>query len=545
MLKHSKNSHTDDPAARMQELSRQVDMLTELSATGFRLSHILRCQELYDAFADTVGQKLGTDNVAVYIHEKKERTLRLAYNRGDEVATRMVNLDDHEIFRRMVQQEVMTRASIEADQVLRQFFTDKELNWQGAGIWIPLSMQSDLIGLVAAGYGTEELPEGHSGREFLENISSHAAVCIHNCRMYEMRKKEKEDLDRTLYNLSLLYDIGRAMTHISDLKSLLKYILNQAIAVTHAEKGSIMLHDPDTDRLSIRVLAGLEDKVYQERVNNNEITCRSFLPGEGVAGRVFQSGEPIFINQTGDDASFVESASSYVQSIACIPMHVYNETIGVINVTNKKDAAGFVADDLEMLSAVADQAAVSISKAQLWEMAVNDSLTGLHVRRYFMVRFQEEVSRTERYDKTLSVVMADLDYFKVVNDTFGHTAGDQVLKAVGEYLHGSIRDVDCVGRYGGEEFILLLPETEKAAAKGLAERLRKGIADMKVGNLPNVTISMGIATFPEDGTTADELLLKADAALYEAKNKGRNRVVEYTEGIPLPEVKPDAEKTCG
>ena len=335
------------------------------------------------------------------------------------------------------------------------------------------------------------------------------------------------------------------MTHISDLKSLLKYILNQAIAVTHAEKGSIMLHDPDTDRLSIRVLAGLDDKVYQERVNNNEITCRSFLPGEGVAGRVFQSGEPIFINETGGDTAFVESSSSFVQSIACIPMRVYNETIGVINVTNKKGDIGFVPEDIQMLSAVADQAAVSISKAQLWEMAVNDSLTGLHVRRYFMVRFQEEVSRTERYDKTLSVVMADLDYFKAVNDTFGHTAGDKVLKAVGEYLHSSIRDVDCVGRYGGEEFILLLPETEKAAAQRLAERLRKGIAVLDLGNLPKVTISMGIATFPEDGKNADELLLKADAALYEAKNKGRNRVVGYTEDIPLPEVNPDAEKGQG
>ena len=120
------------------------------------------------------------------------------------------------------------------------------------------------------------------------------------------------------------------------------------------------------------------------------------------------------------------------------------------------------------------------------------------------------------------------------------TAGDQVLKAVGEHLHGSIRDVDCVGRYGGEEFILLLPETDKDAARRLSERLRKGIAAMNTDDLPNTTISMGIATFPEDGTNADELLLRADAALYEAKKKGRNRVVGYTETIPLPDVNPDA-----
>ena len=535
MLDPSENALADDPAAQIDKLSRQVEMLTELSRTGFRLSHLLHCQELYAAFTEIISSKLGTDTVAVYIHEKKERALRLVYNRGADVATRVFNLDNHELFIRMVQKEIMNRASIAADRALQQFFTEKELDWQGGESWFPLSMQSDLIGLVMAGPGTAELPEENANGQFLEKICAHAAVCIHNCLLYELREKEKEDLDRTLYNLSLLYDIGRAMTHISDLKSLLKYILNQAIAVTHAEKGSIMLHDPDTDRLSVRVLAGLEDKAYQERVNNNEITCRSFLPGEGVAGRVFLTGEAIFINETGNDASFVEPASSFVQSIACIPMRVYNETIGVINVTNKKNETGFIADDITMLSAVADQAAVSISKAQLWEMAVNDSLTGLHVRRYFMVRLQEEVSRTERYEKTLSVVMADLDYFKAINDAFGHTAGDQVLKAVGEYLHGSIRDVDSVGRYGGEEFVILLPETEKAAARQLSERLRKGITDMELGNLPNITISMGVATFPEDGSTAEELLQKADAALYEAKRRGRNRVVGYTKAIPLPD----------
>ncbi|MEN8243547.1 MAG: sensor domain-containing diguanylate cyclase [Thermodesulfobacteriota bacterium] len=542
MLDPSENTSVEDPAAQIEKLSRQVELLTELSTTGFRLSHLLRCHELYAAFAETVGSKLGTENVALYVHEKKERMLRLAYQQGADVSTRLLSLDDHSLFKRLMQKEMLTRASIEADPVLKQFFDARGLDWQDAGIWIPLSMQHDLVGLVRVGLDPERLPEDDNTRRFIEKICVHAAVCIHNCRLYEMREKEKEDLDRTLYNLSLLYDIGRAMTHISDLKSLLKYILNQAIAVTHAEKGSIMLHDPDTDRLSIRVLAGLDDKVYQARVNNNEITCRSFLPGEGVAGRVFQSGEAVFINETGGDSSFVEAASSFVQSIACIPMHVYNETIGVINVTNKKNKAGFIADDIEMLSAVADQAAVSISKAQLWEMAVNDSLTGLHVRRYFMVRLQEEVSRTERYEKTLSVVMADLDHFKAINDTFGHTAGDQVLKAVGEYLHTSIRDVDCVGRYGGEEFVLLLPETDKASAQGLSERLRKGIAAMQPDNLPDITISMGIATFPEDGRKAGELLQKADAALYAAKRKGRNRVIGYTNAILWPDVNPGAAK---
>lgn len=216
-------------------------------------------------------------------------------------------------------------------------------------------------------------------------------------------------------------------------------------------------------------------------------------------------------------------------------MKVYEDIIGVINVTNKKNGNGFTNEDIEMLGAVADQAAISISKAQLWEMAINDSLTGLHVRRYFMAKLQDEINRTQRYKKSLSVVMGDLDQFKTVNDTYGHTAGDKVLKAVGAFLQKSVRDVDSVGRYGGEEFIMFLPETVKEAAFVLADRLCKGVSEIKVGSLPPVTISLGIATFPDDGKNIDDLLQRADAALYAAKENGRDQVVVYTEEIPVPE----------
>jgi diguanylate cyclase (GGDEF)-like protein len=296
-----------------------------------------------------------------------------------------------------------------------------------------------------------------------------------------------------------------------------------------------MLYDPDTNQLSIRVLAGLEDEGYQEKVNNNEIKCKTFIPGEGVAGTVFETGEPIIINKTDDNKTFVGSSASFARSIACVPMKVYKDTIGVINVTNKKGQTGFTDQDVEMLRAVADQAAISISKAQLWEMAVNDSLTGLHVRRYFMAKLQDEILRTDRYKKTLSIIMSDLDNFKKINDTYGHTAGDRVLKAVGSYLKDSIRDVDSIGRYGGEEFIMFLPETSKKAAHVLADRLRIGVSEIKMDEkLPGVTISLGISTFPEDGKTLNELLDKADAALYRAKANGRNQVISYTKDILLP-----------
>jgi len=528
------NAGQTDPVETIKALEHHIEQLQELADAGHQLSHILHSNELYAEFTEIVCSKLGIDQLAVYIYHTKERSFRLSHNRGFDRIINEFKLDDHDLFGRMIQKEMLTRETIEKNDGIRDYFKDKKMDWQAVGAWVPLVMQNDLIGLVILNRTPEDLSGDKHNLTYLKDICAHATVCIHTCLLYEMRQREKEDLDKTLYNLSLLYNIGRAMTHISDLKSLLKYILNQAIEVTQAEKGSIMLHDPDTNQLSIRVLAGLEDSLYQERVNNNEIKCKSFLPGEGVAGQVFETGQAVFVNRTGENDAFVESTTSFAKSIACIPMHVYSEIIGVINVTNKKNKAGFSNDDIEMLTAVADQAAVSISKAQLWEMAVKDSLTGLHVRRYFMARLQDEIHRTERYKNSLSVVMADLDHFKAVNDTYGHTSGDQVLRAVGKFLHDSVRDVDSVGRYGGEEFIMFLPETSKDAAQLLSERLRKGVAAIELGNLPGVTVSMGIATFPEDGKTIEELLKKADAALYAAKERGRNKVAVYIQEITIP-----------
>jgi diguanylate cyclase (GGDEF)-like protein len=323
------------------------------------------------------------------------------------------------------------------------------------------------------------------------------------------------------------------MNYISDLKNLLQYILSKAIEVTFAEKGSLMLYDMETDQLNIRVLAGMKDTAFQDKVNNNEIACRSFKPGEGIAGRVYVTAKPLVVNNIKEDDGFIDSEKSYVRSIACIPMVVYNDVIGVINVTNKRHDKAFTDEDVEMLKAVADQAAVAINKAQLWDMAVTDSLTGLYVRRYFLVKLQEELHRAERYDNILSIVMADLDHFKNINDTYGHDAGDRVLKAIGKFLQQNIRDVDMVARYGGEEFVIMIPEAANDAAHILSERLRKQMSELKIEDLPPITISLGIATYPFDGSDLADLIKKADAAMYAAKRDGRNRVVKYSPDIPM------------
>ncbi|MDC3237342.1 sensor domain-containing diguanylate cyclase [bacterium] len=527
MTDKANSKSQDNTHPRIKELSELLDAVHRLSDT--------RCSdELYGTFAGIVSRKLGADAIAIFNFNQEINSFSLVYNQGFKTWKDELNSGDG-LLSRLRQNRFQPMEAFDDIPEVKSFFREEKPKNLKSVTWALLNMKENVIGLMVLNKSLTEISKNEFYLDFLTRVCMHAAVTINSCLLHERHKKEKEDLDKTLNNLSLLYNIGRAMTYISDLKSLLKYILNQAIVVTVAEKGSIMLHDPDTNQLSVRVLAGLQDKEYEQKVNNNEIKCKTFEPGEGVAGSVFQTGEPVFINKTGEDKRFIESGTSFADSIACIPMKVYDDIIGVINVTNKKIGEGFTGDDIEMLGAVADQAAISISKAQLWEMAINDSLTGLHVRRYFMAKLQDEIHRTQRYKKSLSVIMGDLDQFKSVNDSYGHTAGDKVLKAVGVFLQKSVRDVDSVGRYGGEEFIMFLPETVKEAAFVLADRLRKGILKIEIGNLPPVTISLGIATFPDDGKNIDDLLQRADAALYTAKENGRNQVVSYSEEIPVLE----------
>jgi len=511
----------------------QPEEQTEILKSCRKLSNILDPEELYAVFADVIEKKVAVNELAIFHYRKTEDALELVFSKGLGKLNFQIPKNESGLWKSILGGEVFAVSDGAGNPLFSKEFEKLGLENLRSRLWAPLGMGNELVGLVTFGSKGAGQHFDDSDLYFLQQISAHAAVCFNTCRLYKRRQKEKEDLDKTLQNLSLLYSIGKAMNYISDLKRLLQFILGQAIEITSAEKGSLMLYDMETDQLNIRVLAGLEDDSFQEKVNNNEIECRSFKPGEGIAGRVFLNAKPIVVNNIKEDGIFVDSDTSYVRSIACIPMIVYNDVIGVINVTNKRHGKEFTDDDVEMLKAVADQAAVAINKAQLWDMAVTDSLTGLYVRRYFMVKLQEELVRAERYNNILSIVMADLDGFKNINDSYGHDAGDRVLNAVGKFLQQNIRDVDVVARYGGDEFVIMIPEAAEDAAYILSERLRKQFAELKFDNLPPITISLGIATYPFDGKDLEDLIKKGDSAMYAAKRTGRNKVVKYTPDIEL------------
>jgi diguanylate cyclase (GGDEF)-like protein len=346
--------------------------------------------------------------------------------------------------------------------------------------------------------------------------------------LYEKNQRDKADLDKMVKNLSMLYNIGRAMIHISDLKNLLKFILSEAIKTTEAQKGSLMLHDANLQRLVVRVVKGLPDPRTEEAINNGEVECATFAPGEGIAGKVFQTQKPIVVNTAAKDERYEDREGSNVESILCIPLIASDETIGVINITNKKNGKKFSHEDVELLSALGNQAAVAINNATLYEMAITDELTKIYIRRYFNVRLDSEMRRARRYGHRCSLVICDLDHFKSVNDSYGHQVGDNTLVKVAELIRNSVREIDTPARFGGEEFAVILPETDLAGAKAMAERVRESVAAAKIEGLPRpITISIGLACYPDHADDKGNLIRAADTALYEAKRQGRNRVCLY------------------
>ena len=195
---------------------------------------------------------------------------------------------------------------------------------------------------------------------------------------------------------------------------------------------------------------------------------------------------------------------------------------------------GVAQPDKEKFLILCHQFALALRRIKLYKdielLAITDSLTEVHTRRYFMDRFAEEIARAALRNTHLSIVMIDVDNFKSFNDQYGHLTGDRILKRIGQIIKESIREIDIAGRYGGEEFCVVLPETDLDGAFLAAERIRlaaETTAIQAYDHTVKVSVSLGVATFPEGGASVDELIDNADWALYRAKSLGRNRTVVF------------------
>jgi diguanylate cyclase (GGDEF)-like protein len=327
-----------------------------------------------------------------------------------------------------------------------------------------------------------------------------------------------DDLTRRLHELEALSSIGQAITAQLDIDSVLSKVIESAVNLTRAEEGFVLLLDERTGELTMRAAKNFDENFVRTFRLRTEDT---------FAGHVMRTGEPLLINSP--QPQKIKTAY-LVHALIYVPLRIYGRVIGVLGVDHRQQHI-FSKHELQLTQALADYAGIAIQNARTYRemqvLAVTDSLTSLLNRRHFFELAGREFDRARRYRHPLSALMTDIDRFKQFNDRYGHATGDQVLRSVAKLCRKSLRDIDIIGRYGGEEFAVILPETGVEAAWHAAERLRRSVAAMQIetdhGRL-SVTLSVGVAAATPDCPNLQTLVERADAAMYLAKDAGRNVV---------------------
>jgi diguanylate cyclase (GGDEF)-like protein len=355
--------------------------------------------------------------------------------------------------------------------------------------------------------------------------------------MLDALEANNRSLDRKIFEIETLFKASQAMNFQSDTDKLIRQILEMAGKAIKAERCSIMLQtNTGADELQTRIVFGINDKKGAENIESNV----RIKAGEGVAGTVLKTGTSMIVNDGYKDPLFKSFDSTAemektIRNLISVPLKIKDRVTGVINGTNKIEQDNFTEEDQRLLEALAQQAAMAVEHARLYELAITDGLTKLFIHRYFQARLEEELVRAKRYHTACSLILFDIDHFKKFNDTYGHQQGDIVLIEVAKLMKLTVRDtVDIPARYGGEEFVIILPETDAKGALLVAERLRKTIEAFDFPGQEQslkVTVSLGVSTFPDHASTKSVLIKKADLALYECKNRGRNCSFIYNDSI--------------
>jgi diguanylate cyclase (GGDEF)-like protein len=324
-----------------------------------------------------------------------------------------------------------------------------------------------------------------------------------------------------------MMEIGKALTSSLDLQEILNIIMGKVSELLRAKSWSLLLVDKSTEELYFVIaVSPVADRLKDMRLK----------PGEGIAGWVALHNEPLLIADAQNDPRFARHVDRRVsfttRSAICVPLTVKKRVLGVIELINTLDDELFNEADLAILSTIADYAAIAIDNARNYErvceLVITDDLTGLYNARHFNVIIEREVKRAERYQSPLSLLFLDLDHFKQVNDLHGHLIGSRVLAEVGQLIKSHLRETDYAARYGGDEYVILLPETGKEGALTVADHMREVIRSHPFhgehGASVRVTASFGIASFPEDTRSKRELMMLADQAMYAVKGGSRDGV---------------------
>jgi diguanylate cyclase (GGDEF)-like protein len=374
---------------------------------------------------------------------------------------------------------------------------------------VPLIVQGAVVGVLDCQSDTLDYFDCDT-IDLLTLFSTQASMAIHNARLNALERRRAREL-------KAINALAQQSTAVLDVRELLSRVCPLLQENFQLQQISLLLKDEDE-----LVLAAHHGMFTPRLPDGGRVPAEAGPWGAALAcGKTQIEHE---VDKSSGSLIFRETASQMN-----IPLLSSGQSLGVLHAVSNKPGA-FKHYETQSLESAADICATAIQNARYVErvkqLAYLDGLTGIFNRRYFEMRITEEIERARRFGAGMAVVMLDIDQFKNLNDEFGHLLGDEVLRQVSSIFHQQLRKIDVVCRYGGEEFAILLSQTNAQHSHNVAEKLRRLVESWQFPGVPRaVTISAGIATYPEHGITRDDLVKSADAGLYAAKQDGRNRIV--------------------
>lgn len=377
----------------------------------------------------------------------------------------------------------------------------------------PIMLGGKPAGIMAAQSTEREFVFEPRDLEVMQTAAGQVSVAVENARLFQ-------DEQRRSRQLAFLNNVSKMAISSENSEQMLASIVSEIQKTFHFDHIGIGIFDYTTKDIEIKAEAGSTAQAMGKRIPL----------GSGIVGRVARTSETALIQSSGETQ--LQGVLPDSRSVLCIPV-TYGETLmGVLNVESCNEEA-FSPQDVLIMKTMADLLATALHNAfvfqRLQQQSITDGLTGIKTRRFFWESLSSEWKRASRSGRPFSVVLIDLDKFKEVNDSLGHLEGDLVLTRVGHLLEQKCRQSNVVARYGGDEFIVLMPETGVEQAQILAERLRLWISTDPMLKEHKITGSFGVASFPVHGVSAEDIVRVADAGMYVSKHAGGDRVSSVEE----------------
>ncbi|HEX7320536.1 MAG TPA: GAF domain-containing protein [bacterium] len=491
------------------ETEEKSQIVTGLEEIGILLTSSFEVEKIVEVFLSTAVAITRVDSGTLILVDEMSKKITDAFEYANGKFTHQQYVSPTRLSEGMSGELIRTRRPVIMNDIKEHDIANPvSIMKQRASIaGFPLIAREKLIGILYV-ESTQRHEFSRNEVDYLSMLCSQAAIALDNTSLYRRISREAMDM-------AILYEVGQSFISTLDFDQLLNNILRRLVNLFGYLNLAVFLVDEENQELKLRSYINYPEAVKNMKIKIGEV---------GVTGHVAATRQMHYAPDVTKEPHYVVGVKE-AKSEVCLPLMIGERLVGVLDVESPV-FDGFTQDDINLLSTLSAQIAIALENSRLYEearrLSLTDPLTTLPNRRNFEVLIDAEIKRAERYRRPFAVLMIDFDNFKSYNDAYGHLAGDKILIKLSQIMKESIRDVDFLCRYGGDEFVAILPETEATFALEAADRMRGKILAQDID--PPVTLSIGISTFPLDGKDSVMLIHLADQACYEAKQMGGNRV---------------------